>query len=239
MTANPSNTRELSIATLVQRAMELGGRKPIELAMQGSQLEALAAWGRDQLDLILDAMPAGSVLTIDKEFYTHTFATATGFGGEGDPITLPSDTVDVVGQAMYRADATTVELPVAPVDREEWNRSTDKDQTGQPTRMYVHRTATVQLYLLPVPDAVGATIRLQRQKLLPDANVGTYTPGIERHWVDHIQFELAGRYALQGGLLPLATALERRAGASLSQAQAASKQLVSNYMELEHPTGWS
>lgn len=238
MTVALTNTRELDINTLLKRSAQLAGLLALEQSATGTQWEQRAAFGRDQLDLILDRMPTQGIIVRDVELYTLTLS--ADFGGEADPIALPSDTVDVVGVAMYRETSTSTEQRVEPVDREYWQASGDKDTTAPPTRYYLNRAGTVELYLLPVPETANATLRLQRKKLLADSNDGSKTVDLERYWLDYLQFELAWRFSLSTSM-PAANRGELRAQANECKAAAlaAAKQTLPSHMELDHGTEWS
>src|SRR5262245_34981549 len=195
MTVSPNNTNDFEIDTIIKLSMQLGGVMALEQAATGAQWEMRAAFGRHELDLILKKLPAGCRLTRNIELYPLTLTALTGYGGEGDPITLPSDTISIVGDGAYRETASGSETPVVQVDRETWQASGEKASEGSPTRMFVQRGGTVKIYLLPKADTENAIIRLQRERLLADATGGSYTLDIERHWHDYLQFELGSRYA--------------------------------------------
>lgn len=239
MTVNASNTREFNIDQLIKRAMQLGGVMALEQVATGSQWNAKAEFGRDQLDLIIDKMPNQGIIVRQEEFYTLTLPVSSDYGGEDDPIDLPNDTVDVLGVAMYRETSTSSEQQVHPIDWETWQKSTDKETAGSPTRYHVKRAGTVQLFLLPVPNVANATLRIRRVKLLADSDVGSDTLDIERHWLDYLQFELAWRYSLQSSMPP-ANRAELRSSAmeAKQQALAIAKQQLPSFMELEHGTRW-
>lgn len=239
MTVNASSTREFTIDELIKRAMQLGGVMALEQAATGSQWNARAAFGRDQLDLILDKMPSQGAIVRQEEFYTLTLPVSGDYGGEDDPIDMPATTVTVMGVAMYRESSTASEQQVHPIDRETWQKSTDKDTAGSPTRYYVQRAGTVSLYLLPVPATANATLRVQRVKLLADSNVGSDTLDLERHWLDYLQFELAWRYSLQSSMPPANRAELRSAAMEAKNAALAiAKQQLPSFIELEHGTRW-
>jgi hypothetical protein len=155
MTVNASNTRELNIDELILRAAQLGGVMAIGQAATGTQWNNRAAFGRDQLELILKRMPTQTAIQRHEEWYTFTITSL--FGGPSDPIVLASDTVDVLGFAMYKETSTDNESRVEQVDWQTWQGSLDKAQAGRPTRFFVQRGGTLQLYLLPVPSTASAT----------------------------------------------------------------------------------
>jgi hypothetical protein len=240
MTVNASNTRELTIDQLLKRAMQLAGIMALEQPATGSQWNARAEFGRDQLDLILDKMPNQGVIVRQEEGYTLTLPVSSDYGGEDDPIDLPSDTVDVVGPAMYKETSTSTEQMVTPVDWETWQTSQDKTRTAAPARYYLKRAGTVQLFLLPVPATSGAELRIRRVKLLADSDVGSNTVDLERHWLDYLQFELAWRFAVQGSMpADRKNDLRTEAINAKNSALALAKQQLPSFMELDHVSRWT
>jgi hypothetical protein len=237
MTISSSNTRELNIGQIIRLARQVPGLAPLESGMEGPQWLAAAEFGRSQLELIIDRLSTDQYLVRQVELYTTTVS-AAGDGGAAAPIALPGDTVDVVGTIMYQPSGQTAESTIYPVAREEWHGTIDKSRTGTPSRYYLHRAGSVLLYLLPVPDVAGATLRIQRQKLLADSGDGNATPDIERYWADYLQWELAFRYAV--GTLPMdrVSTLRAEANRALVEAKSKARPQLSTQAELGHMTGW-
>lgn len=237
MTIATTNTAEFSIASILQLAAKMSGVLGLEEAAVGAQWELRAEYGRGQLELVLKALQSQAFLTRDVEFYTVTLT--DDFGGENDPIELPADTVSVEGTLMYRESADDPELQVTQVDREYWQTSLDKETTAVPTRVFVSKGATIRLYLLPVPDTAGATIRIQRKRLLADSTPTSSTVELERHWQDYLVHELASRYALTVGELSKASALKALAEELKRLATSESAQGTNAQAQLNHSTSWN
>lgn len=223
MTIAASNTAELTIDQLIHQALMSVGMMPFEQAATGSQWNARAAAGRTELQLILAQLEAKQFFVRQVENYTLTVA--TGDGAEATPISLPADTLDVVGDAMWLDSGATVEFPVKQVDQDFWHRYADKVTTGRPSFIYVSRLGTVKLFLIQPPGTseTGATLRLRRQKLLANmVQAGSSTPDLERTWQPYLKWKLAEFFA--GGSLPAQAALARaNAQAAYSDAVPAAK----------------
>lgn len=227
-----TNLRELSINDILIASAQMAGIMPLEMPATGAQWDARALFGRNQMKLILDKLPLEGVLVRNVEDTTVTLTAGLA------EYALASDTIDVIGDGMWKATGQTVEIPVRQVDREEWHRYPERTAQAIPIMMYVQRHAVVSLQLLPVPADAG-TIRVQRQRLLADTTDGNATPDLERHWIDYLQHELAARYAFSGGLRDASKDLRMLAKDLLDAAVAKAQQNVDNRLELYHPTGWN
>lgn len=226
MTIASANTAELSINQIVRQALVAVGMMAPEMPMQGSQWESRASVGREHLQLLLGQLQSKQYLLRAVENYTVTVA--SGDGAEATPLVLPADTLDVVGDAMWLDAGQTVESPVKQIDRETWHLYSDKTTTGRPSLMYVQKAGAVSLFLLQPPgaDEAGATLRLQRQKLLANmVQAGGNTADVERSWVPWFMWSLAAFFA--AGTLPIqaANARARAAEAYLDAIPAASSRL--------------
>jgi hypothetical protein len=233
MTVMATNTAELTIGQLIEAAARLAGIMPLEQPAFGPQWEARARFGRLQLGLIIDRLPATGKSMRDVEFTDVALVEGTA------SYVLDSDTIDVYGEAAYLGDGDTTESTVRQVDREEWQGYPDKTTPSLPTMLFVDRGAQVTLRLLPVPHE-AATLRIQRQRLLADSTDANATPDVERYWQDHLQYELAARFReASGQSASMVKMMRDKAKESLDEAQTKARQATPNQMVLEHPTGWS
>lgn len=237
MTVVATNTRELDIGSIIRLARQTAGLMPLEGGMSGPQWTAAAEYGRSQLELILDVLQTDTPLSRHIELYTTTVS-AIGAGSVSAPITLPADTIDVTGDIMYKPSGENVESTICRIDRETWHGWSDKTISGRPTMYYLQRAATLSLYLLPIPDEAGATLRIQRQKLLADSSSTTATPDLERYWADYLHWELGYRFAV--GVLPAERVgfLRSEARRALQMAQSKGRPQEDNQAYLRHPTQW-
>lgn len=192
MTAMTTNTRELDINTLVLTAYQYAGVMNELQTAQGPQWDARSAYGRRQLELIIDGLAALGIFERAMQFSTLSVAS-------GDVTTeLPADTVDIRGEIMLEQEDGT-QFKLSTITREGYQDITLKEQSGMPIKVYVARGAPMQLYLWPVPDA-ACTLLLQRQVLSFDNSAGSATPDLERYWADYLVHELAHRVAMSSGI---------------------------------------
>lgn len=208
MTISSANTAELTVNQIIRQALVSVGMMPMEAPMSGAQWNARAVVGRERLQLILGGLQSKQFLVRAVESYTHTIA--AGDGSEGDPIELPADTLDVIGDGMWARSGETNEHLVRQVDRDTWHGYSDKTTTGLPALLYVEKTGTVKVYLLQPPgaDEAGATLRLQRQKLLANmTGANGQTPDLERSWAPYLVAKLGEFFA--AGTLPVQAAQAR------------------------------
>lgn len=232
MTVASTSTRELDITTLLQRAYQLATMMPIEQGASGAQWEARAAFGRDMLEMTVDNLQAEGLLTRDVETYDVTLTDGTA------AYTLPATTIRVVGNAMYQSASGQPWFPVRAMDREEFLAIADKTSEGSPTRYYQARTGTVVLNLWQIPDTTGATLRVQRQKLLADNNVGTATVDLERSWSKYLLWELAHHFAVSGGIeVQRCGYLHSKATDILKVCKRTTSQSLPSQMVLDHDGG--
>ncbi len=89
-----------------------------------------------------------------------------------------------------------------------------------------------QLYVWPAPDSAGDVLRFWYERILEDFDTGSNTPDFAIEWGEALILGLASRMAPSAGM-PLAERqdLERRAGQSLLQADAYSRENVSTFFQ--------
>lgn len=233
MTRMSTNTRELSITQLLVLAARTARIMSMEQVPQGAQWNARAAYGRDQLELILDKMPADGSMVRDIEVTLIDIVAGT------QDYVLDADTVDVRGHGMFRKTGEDVGSTVSQIDREAYLATPDRTLQTTPSRFWVDRGASVTLRLTEVPADAG-TLEVARQVLLADSSDGNATPDVERYWFDHLHYELATRFARAAGM-PISEVkdLQDQANHCRDVAQTKSRQQTENQMVVDHPTPWS
>ncbi len=237
MTIATTNTQDFEVDELLKLAAQTAGLMSLEQAATGDQWNARAAAGRNHLDLILKKLPAGCPFTRNVERYTITLA--VGDGAVGQELSLPVDTIGVLGMGMYQETTDASETQVRQVSREEWQESNDKNHDpATPTRMWIEKGAVVKILLLPPAGTAAATLRIMRERLLADARPGDRTLDVERHWLDFLHFEVAARYALTTGQMNKYQACRNEANAQLLEIKAASSSKTLMSMDFDHETGW-
>lgn len=193
MTAMSASTREIDIDTLTLRAYQLAGLMPMEATASGVQWEARGAYARDMLEMIVKNIQAEGGVTTNIELYTVTLEA-------GEPsYAMPSSTLRVFGVAMYRESSTTDELQVREMDRDEYQRISNKDEAGRPVRYYAARSSVITLNLWMVPDVDASTLVVQRERLLGNTTDPTASVDLERSWNKYLLWELAHHLAVSGG----------------------------------------
>lgn len=121
--------------------------------------------------------------------------------------TLPSDTIDIQpgpndqAGTILRQDPDhnlpdSAETLVSLMSRAEYMDVADKSSsvTGQPTRVYIEKQATVTAVFWPVPDAV-LVFRYARVRLLKDTDSGSVTIDLARKWHKYLTFAVAAQIA--------------------------------------------
>lgn len=233
MTIAATRTAEFNIDQMVTLAYRQTGLLNEAMSVTAAQ----AGVGRDFLEAICKSLDAEGlpVRTIDFENVTLTAGDYT--------YSLSSGVFDVIGSGMYipageSLTAADGEMVVQPISREAWHVLSSKSAEGNPTMFYIHRAATLELRVWPIPVEAG-TIRLQVQKFRADATNGLSTLDFERYWSDFFVWELAHRLAMSNNLnMSRAGHFAMMAQRALEKCKARSNQQVSQMVRLSHPTAW-
>lgn len=236
MTISSTTSVELSIDTLVRRAYQLAGLMDAVQGPSSPNWSARAAMARDFMEMDLAALQAEGIMVREVDRYALTI---TGVDG-ANPYSLPANTLDVIGDAMFTKSGETVETPVMMRSREEYHALSNKTAAGRPTLYYPERGATVRIYLWPVPSADNAgTLTVQRRKLIATSTDGSATLDLERLWTSYVVWSLAHKLANAAGLPPADRGyLRSQAERELAKAKLYSRQRAPNQMYLDHRTGW-
>jgi hypothetical protein len=236
MSANVVDTRELSIETILRMAMRVAG---LLNAQQGVTSQAYTQHVPDAINCLeveMDALQAEGVMTRHVDLYLLPLV-----AGQTDPYTMPADTIDCIGTAMYidAVNTNAGETPVQPILREAYQVLSAKSATGRPYLYYVDRQETVKVYLWPQPTVTGDHIRFQRHKLAGDNNDTSKTPDMERYWVKYLVYATAHHLMLMASRSPADCGyVFSRAEIFLKKAAGKSRQRPGTQMNLRHATGW-
>jgi hypothetical protein len=234
VTVAATNTAELNIGQIILQAYQQASLMELSQSPSGPQWDARAAFARGCLTRTIQRLGAEGPFMRQVEFYPLTLTAGTA------TYTLPSDTIDVIENAVYNdGTANAMDLTIRQIDREEWLAAPDKVSQATPFRMFVNRGSTITVTLLQVPDTTGAVITLQRQKLAADIKSNSDTPDVERYWTDALVWELAHMVAFASSL-PMDKCGYLRAMAKESRQLAMDKALqqTPNQLHLVHMTGW-
>lgn len=112
---------------------------------------------------------------------------------------IPQDTADVLQVVVQQVIGTPVQdLTIARISRSEYFALPNKTQTGErPTQYYLERTAIPVMYLWPVPQTSGFTLKYYRMRMLQNVGALTDTPDVANRWLEAICAGLAARLAVK------------------------------------------
>lgn len=231
MTISSSRTRELDIDTIVVRAFQMAGLLSSEQSAS-SVTSGQGQMARDFLELLVDSLQAYGAIVRTTVFYDLDVTANDG------QYNLDSSTLDVLGAAMWVADGGDAQTAVLPMSREEYQLIGNKDASGSPTRFFLDRTASMTLFMWPVPDENG-TLTLQQHRLLADCDDGSKTVDLERHWVRSLVLGLASDLAMASSLPEERVSMLRgQYEREVEKARGFSLPSLPTRMVLNHPTGW-
>lgn len=231
MTINPASTRVFSIATIIRRAYQLAGLMNASESTADPTWTAKAEMAADLLDMGLKRMQASSILE------KHVARTTIAITGGTATYAVASTTIALLGNAMFAETGDTVESPVQPMDRDAYQGITDKTSEGHPSRFWFDRYNN-QISLWPVPDANGSLV-VQSHRLIADGDLSQYDVELERHWTEHLVFDLAYKLCLANSLpLDRCNYLRVRAAELLTEAAGYSKSSEPFYLYNTHGTNW-
>jgi len=233
VTTSGSSSREFNVGKILSMAYIRAGL----LDAHSSLDAARARVAKDELDLILDGLPAAS--TISRSRTTILVACTTGAAS----VTLPNNVLDVNGDGEYISPEQDVEHPdsetlVRLIDQGEWHSTGLRSASGVPTRMYLDRAgAALILRLMPVPNEAG-TIRLKVRRMLHDAGADSNTVDLEPPWVEYLVLELAARLAMGNSLMSRAAFLRGEAKEKKIECQGFAGERVGKQLRFSHRAGW-
>jgi hypothetical protein len=235
MTVMKTNTRRLTIGTMLKRAAQLAGL--CEATQDIS--EGLQTLGIDLLELTVDELQGHGVFARSVSFYALPLVV------DQYVYTAPAGALDFTGDGKYIAPGQTLDRPdgetlVAKMDRESWQNISSKGSKGRPTRYYVHRELDQpQVWFWPIPDEAG-TVRLQEHRRLADCTDTSATVDLDTFWGTFLVHRIAALYA-EAQSLPMdkIMRLEGKASDALRVAKNMAHQQEPNQVMLDHPTAWS
>lgn len=112
---------------------------------------------------------------------------------------LDDDTLDVDTGVPY-VTGTDINVPLEWYSRAQYMALTVPDVQGQPTSIYIEKTATITAHLYPVPDSNWTSMTLPRIKLLDDLLTGNSTTGLQAKYLRTFIFGVAADLALAHNL---------------------------------------
>lgn len=102
-------------------------------------------------------------------------------------------------QAWNRQTASSVDIPMRVITRQEYNMLGNKSTQGNPIQLYFEpNRAASQVFLFPTPDSTAASsnkIYLVVQRPFEDFNAATDEPDFPQEWYEAVKYGLAVRLA--------------------------------------------
>ncbi len=206
MTVSSSATAEFTVDSIVRKSYILASLMDVQEPASGVQWTARASFGRDMLEMLVKRLEAKGKLVRAREYYNLTLV-----AGQSE-YSLPSSLMDVfedgafipVGQPV---DAAVGEIPVKPIDMEQWQRLGTHGATSRPYFYLTYRAADpITIRIWPTPTAADAgTIRFQAYRFLANSTDGAKNVDLERYWQLALVYMLAGILAQAAGLDKAAT----------------------------------
>lgn len=235
MTVATDVSLHFEIDDVVRRGMQLSG---LTSALQGEQSPHWAeksAMIRDMLEMEMQSIQAEGLLVRAINFYDLTLVAAT------QPYTLPDETMDLVGDAMYTATGETTETPIRPMSRQEWQQLTNKATAGRAFQYYAHKDLGLRVYFYPVPDAANlGTVRFQRHRYLATLRDGSKQADFDRYFQAWMLWTCAHLAAVSGPLpVQHCGYLRSEAKSRLDTLRKYCRQRTDTDMIVEHRTPWS
>lgn len=229
MTIMATRTHEFNVGQICRLAYREASILSVYQDMTAQQSSAAT----DFLELIVHSVEAEGIFARSIEFEEITLVDGQ------ESYDLSANTLDTTGKAMYvPPDQTTIELPLQPMSREQWQEIGVRDVEGPPSRFYVHRTGALlqlKLWLTPGASEDGGIVRLQSHRLRADVTDTAATPDFERYWADYLVQKLAAKLARSNALpLDRVQELEGMAARSLAKCRGKSNQGTMQQFVLRH-----
>lgn len=139
----------------------------------------------------INGAPVGNVVTLTATSGTNAVAGAYVYAYQ-TKLFRPLRITD----GFVRQAASTNDVPITVISRENYNRFGNKTSTGTPIQaMYDPQLTTGYLYLYPAPSTVAQLIYLEVQKPIDDFSTSTDDYDLPQEWVEALKFNLALRLA--------------------------------------------
>lgn len=243
MTSNVSTSRgrPFRIDTIVRRAYQLAGLLEVNQGEGSPEWLAKAELGRDLLDAIVDELQAEGLAA--RPIIFRNIVMQTGVF----EYSIADDILDIIGDGMYidpsndDVEKAQGETLVKQIDREAWQRLSNKGAEGRPTLFLALRNADFVVRVWPVPSASDndGQVRFQMHQFYADTAEGDKDADLRPFWNRYLFYALAHDLAT-ANTLPVdhRSALNKRAEELKTKARMYANQRPSSYAHIQHPTGW-
>ena len=146
---------------------------------------ALLSMGSDFLNVILKEMQSYGIILRKLERTTIPLVSGTA------SYTLDASTLDVDTDTSYVSDGNGTDLRLMMIPRGQYMAITDKTTQGQPTQMYVEKTANITVSLYPVPDGNWPTMTIPRVVVIDDMTTASSVTGLQAKYLRAIMLGVA------------------------------------------------
>jgi len=232
MTVSSNSLTALTIGEIITDAYGLAGLLNENQTLDTAQNQRAMRFLRASLA----RLQAKGIYVRAIDFYTLTLTAGTA------SYTTSSGTLDLVGDGMFLASgATTGEISVTPIMRDEYHQLPDKVSQSTPRLYYAHREQTPPVvYLWPVPSETGSTVKFQRHKLLANVDSTSDNVDLEQHWAEYLQWDLAHKLANAASLeVNVRGYLRGEKERAFKDASGYSRERPATQIHLDHRTPWS
>ena len=147
------------------------------------------AFGSDLLNTRVKALQSEGISLVKLERTTMTLTAGTA------SYDLAAVTLDVDTGTPY-VTGNSINVPMQWYSRAMYMALTVPTVQGQPTTIYIEKTATITAHLYPVPDSGWTSMTLPRIKLLDDLNTGNAVTGLQAKYLRTLIFGVAADLAL-------------------------------------------
>lgn len=234
MTVSSSQGAKLTVNQHVRDAYKYAGLMGIE--QEPTAIEF--AFGRRMFQVVINRLEGEGVPA--RLGGAHNVALTAGVF----QYTLPEDVLDVLDPGMYidennvDPDRATGETQIRVITYEEYTRISSKAAEGRPYLLYPDRNGDqIVINLWTIPDATGATVRLNVHRKFFDVDDGLATVDLQRYWDPYLQAALAQRLAQSSSLDQRATKFMGEAALLLRKAKAMAEERPSTTVYVTHGTG--
>lgn len=137
-------------------------------------------------------------------------------------------------------DQAEGEIYVKLIDQRTWQEISSKSSKGTPSLFYPHRVADLlQVYVWPIPDDTGSTIRFRVHRRYTDAIDTEATLDLEQAWHNWVVTKLAADLAGAASVEGKASRLYAEATREFVKARGQANHRGPERARLSHITSWS
>jgi len=194
-----STNFDLTRQGIIRNAYQMAG-----IVSPGSEPDTgQTAFASDLLNTRVKALQSEGIILVTLERVTMPLTAGVA------SYDLAADTLDVDIGTPY-VTGNSINVPMQWYSRAMYMALTVPSVQGQPTSIYIEKTATITANLYPVPDSGWTSMTLPVIKLLPDLTTGNSVTGLQAKYLRTFIFGLAADLALAHGLTVAYAALNAK-----------------------------